>query len=293
MIKVADTLGELQTLYPGGMFDFSSWERYIQGCFGKDSHIFRDDMEGELSSGKYSYEKDYLPVIQGVYGDPRLERVRRFFSQVTEGLNEKVRDQFGNELDVDVVLYLGLCNGAGWATSMSGRDQVLLGVEKILELDWTSLKDMQGLVYHELGHLYHGQHGAIPQVPSEGPKHFLWQLFSEGVAMCFEQILVGDWECFQQDQGGWKAWCQEHFLDILGDFDNDLPGMTRFNQRYFGDWVDYEGHGDVGYYLGSRWVRSLLERWSFDEVIHFSLETICDKYRQYVAAFLGRESCAL
>lgn len=291
MIQVTDTLDEIQNLFPGGTFDFSAWEQYASRCFGNDSHIFRDDMEDVLATGKYFYERDYLPVIQGVYGDPRLEKVRSTFHQVTEGLNERVKAQFGEELEVNIVLYLGLCNGAGWATTLGGRDQVLLGIEKILELDWTSLSDLQGLIYHELGHLYHSQHGRVPQVAQEGPEHFLWQLFSEGIAMGFEQMLVGDWDYFQQDKNGWQAWCQEHYLEILNDFDKDLPGMTPSNQRYFGDWVNYSGHGDVGYYLGSRWIQSLLKHWSFDEIICISQESFVAHYREYIRTSLGRESC--
>ena len=251
MIQVIDTLDEIQNLFPGGTFDFSAWEQYASRCFGKDSHIFRDDMEDVLATGKYFYERDYLPVIQGVYGDPRLENVRSTFHQVTEGVNERVKAQFGEELEVNIVLYLGLCNGAGWATTLGGRDQVLLGIEKILELDWTSLSDLQGLIYHELGHLYHSQHGRVPQVAQEGPEHFLWQLFS----------------------------------------DKDLLGMTPSNQRYFGDWVNYSGHGDVGYYLGSHWIQSLLKHWSFDEIICFSQESFVAHYREYIRTSLGRESC--
>lgn len=58
-------------------------------------------MEEVLATGKYFYERDYLPVIQGVYGDPRLESVRSTFNQVTEGLDERVKAQFGEELEVE------------------------------------------------------------------------------------------------------------------------------------------------------------------------------------------------
>ena len=90
------------------------------GGLGVDSRIFRDDMEECLRAGAYSYEKDFLPVIQAVYGDPRVEAVRHHFSQVTAGLDERVRSCFGKELAVDVVLCLGLCNGAGWAIAAGG-----------------------------------------------------------------------------------------------------------------------------------------------------------------------------
>lgn len=88
------------------------------------------------------------------------------FLAVVKGLSERLAQKFGNDLDVDLFLYVGLCNGAGWVTTLNGRDVVLLGIEKILELGWVSLGDMQGLIYHELGHIYHSQHGCF--CPSVG-----------------------------------------------------------------------------------------------------------------------------
>lgn len=66
--------------------------------------------------------------------------------------------------------------------------------------------------------------------------------------------------------------------------------MTRANQRYFGDWVNYQGRGDVGYYLGTRFLRSLLEDRGFEEVLQFSVKTVWEEYREFVRKTLGRES---
>ena len=41
--------------------------------------------------------------------------------------------------------------------------------------------------------------------------------------------------------------------------------MTPENQRYFGDWVSFDGYGDVGYYLGTDLVRYLLKEESFEK----------------------------
>ena len=50
--------------------------------------------------------------------------------------------------------------------------------------------------------------------------------------------------------------------------------MTRANQRYFGDWVDFYGYGDVGYYLGTRFVRFLLESDCFDSLISYDINDV-------------------
>ena len=67
----------------------------------------------------------------------------------------KYRTAFENGVETDIILYLGLCNGAGWATSLDGRDAVLLGIEKIIELNWQDESAMQALIFHEIGHIWH------------------------------------------------------------------------------------------------------------------------------------------
>lgn len=44
-------------------------------------------------------------------------------------------------MDVDIILYLGLASGAGWATTLGGKRVILLGVEKIIEIDWYDKKN--------------------------------------------------------------------------------------------------------------------------------------------------------
>ena len=92
--------------------------------------------------------------------------------------------------------------------------------------------------------------------------------------MVFEQEILDDPSYYHQDQGGWKAWCDLHFQQICRSFQEDLPSMTSHSQRYFGDWVRYEGHSDVGYYLGTRFVRFILKTDSFDRIISYGINDV-------------------
>ena len=100
--------------------------------------------------------------------------------------------------------------------------------------------------------------------------------------MYFEQTLVGDPDFFHQDTNEWKSWCDEHFEQILHDFHQDLTTMTRFTQRYFGDWCDYHGHGDTGYYLGSRFIHFLRKSHSFHDLINLEISQIYHLYLKFV-----------
>jgi len=58
--------------------------------------------------------------------------------------------------------------------------------------------------------------------------------------------------------------------------------MTKSTQRYFGDWVSYHGKGDVGYYLGTRFVQKLSRKYDFDRIINLDMESVYWEYIVFV-----------
>ena len=141
---------------------------------------------------------------------------------------------------------------------------------------------MYGLIYHELGHIYHAQYGVFREKSENKRKNFIWQLFTEGIATHFEQVCVGDSEFYHQDTNGWKEWCTHNFRQLLNDFDREISTTTRFEQRYFGDWSDYHGFSNVGYYLGTMFIKSLLKIYKFDEIINFDIDFVANLYCNYL-----------
>ena len=284
-MRIIDTYSAILAAYEGNAFRFEKWKSYIDCVLPGASSLFISDVKQCLGTGEVSWEKDYLPVLNAVaLHDDLRERAHDSFCRVTEHLEHSLYDKFGKGLDVDIVFYLGLCNGAGWVTEYQKRQAVFLGIEKIMELNWCGTDEMYGLIYHELGHVYQGQYGVLERTFSNNADRFLWQLFTEGIAMYFEQVLVGDPDYYHQDKDGWKTWCDGHFEEIRADFDRDLKTMTFATQRYFGDWVEYHSHNDAGYYLGCRFVRYILSMYELDEMICFDMDTVAQLYRQFVNA---------
>ena len=143
-------------------------------------------------------------------------------------------DTFRNDtktIDVEIILYIGLCNGAGWVVTLESKTYCLLGIEKIMELKWCDVNSMYGLIYHELGHVYQNQYGVLERIFENNRHQFLWQLFPEGIAMYFEQVLVDNFNYYHQDKDGWKLWCDNNLIQIIKDFNDDLNTMTFDNQR--------------------------------------------------------------
>lgn len=202
MVQIIDTFSQIGEVFCNGRFDLKRWREYINTIYRNTSDIFEDDLKEYVDSGNYTYEDDILPILNRVQGHPFLETLHTSFVCVTKGLNQRIIDCFANELEIDIVLYLGLCNAAGWVTNINGRDVILLGIEKILELSWYDEDSMYGLIYHELGHIYHKQYGAFEQEGRNQSQNFIWQLFTEGIAMYFEQLLMNDLSYYHQNKDG-------------------------------------------------------------------------------------------
>ena len=286
MITIIDTYLQINALFENEMFNRDKWVSYINSIYDNSANIFINDMKECLDNGNYVYEKDVLPIINAAHRHPALATLHSSFCKITDNLNKRIMECFGHELDIDIVLYIGLCNGAGWVTNINNRDVILLGIEKILELNWYDERSMCGLIYHELGHVYQKQYGAFAQHSENNSQNFVWQLFTEGIAMYFEQALVKDFNYYHQDKNGWLEWCDNHFQQILADFYSDLPTMTKSNQKYFGDWVSYNGRGDVGYYLGTKFVQQLCSEYDFEQLINAKIDDIYQEYLSFTEAQL-------
>ena len=70
------------------------------------------------------------------------------------------------------------------------------------------------------------------------------------------------------------------------DFNSQGNNITSNNQRYFGDWVSYHGRGDVGYYLGAKFVQKLRDKYSFEQLIKMSIDDIYQEYLMFVESKL-------
>ncbi|MCM1237188.1 MAG: hypothetical protein NC489_44530 [Ruminococcus flavefaciens] len=282
-MNIVNTYPAILKAYSGNMFSFDKWKNYIDSALPDLFQILVLDAQKSLETGKASWDRDYLPVLNNVACNNELREITyHSFCKVTENLEHTLQVQFGKNLDVNIIFYLGLCNGAGWVTEYHGHTVILLGIEKIMELNWCSLDNLYGLIYHELGHVYQKQYGIFDRTFDNNADTFLWQLFTEGVEMYFEQRLVGNANYYHQDKAGWKIWCDNHLQQIKEDFNNDMKIMTHANQRYFGDWVVYNGYSDVGYYLGCRFVRYILSMYRLDEMICFDIDMVKKLFQQFV-----------
>ncbi|MBQ7980489.1 MAG: hypothetical protein IJ305_02665, partial [Oscillospiraceae bacterium] len=141
-MKIIDTFNEIQQCYPNGIFDISCWGKYADGIAPDFSNKIKND------TADYDFEQDILPILQSAISDAqKLTAAYNSFVSATADLADKMREKLGTELDVTIVFYLGLCNGAGWATTLDKKPAILIGVEKVIELGWFDERNMQALIY--------------------------------------------------------------------------------------------------------------------------------------------------
>lgn len=121
-------------------------------------------------------------------------------------------------MDCEVILLVGLCNGAGWVLEDQQTTIVLIGIEKLIELQWDTPEKMFGLITHELGHVYQKQFGTLETEIKTSEDALFWQLYTEGIAMYFEQIIQGDFEHYHQETLAWKTGLYEKLGQLKADF---------------------------------------------------------------------------
>ncbi len=163
---------------------------------------------------------------------------------------------------VVIVSYVGIGNGAGWATTWESAPAVLLGLENIAELNWHRPAEIRKLLAHELGHLFMMSIRPDVQKLTEEP---LTALYEEGFAQQYEHVTLGSetWGCASQD--GWLEWCLSHEASLAEKYLQSLEDKTAW-KRFFGSWFDVDGWKQTGYFLGCRFVQHLTHSHTLREV---------------------------
>ena len=269
-MNIINTCNKIKSVFADG-FSLELWRKYAE-------EISKElPSKCEKDAKEYDFNKSVLPVLEAALNEEKLDFVNISFQNVIDTLNDNLSKLFDTEPDINIILYLGLCNGAGWATTLDGKNTVLLGIEKIIELDWGDETNMRALILHEIGHLWHKLNGNLYIPEYTKRRKGIAQLYCEGVAMVCEHILCGDDEFYHQDKEGWLSWCYKNENKIKREYLRRLDKKESI-QDFFGDWCSYNGHSDVGYFLGCRFVRYLMKSYSLKEIANM-------KYRALNKAF--------
>jgi hypothetical protein len=266
-VKIIDTFEQMASFKaqieqnPSGWLAY--WHEYIDRCASELKEKVLQDSQG------YALDEEIKPVLcQALTAEFHLlAEAHLHFEQVIAGISERFQLLFPQSRQVSVYFYIGLCNGAGWATKVGEEPVVLLGAEKIVELKWHSKADLESLICHELCHIAHSdlRKAHLVQDATANHSQAVWQLYQEGFAQRYQQLLAGKDGYYHQDRDHWLDWCEDNKSDLAGEYLSRILAGTSV-QPFFGDWASYRGHADTGYYLGCEFIRSLETKYSLTEI---------------------------
>lgn len=175
---------------------------------------------------------------------------------------ERVREALGTDLQpVLVIMPLGY---GGWATTYRGRPACDLGLDTVVELQWTDPEALRGLIAHELGHLAHYTwRQQLIEYHARGP---LWDIYDEGFAQVCEGLVAGREQYhLERAQPGWLQWCREHRARLAREFLRRVDEGEPL-RGFFGSYPEcnIEGYRETGYFLG----QEVVGEWVAEEGLH-------------------------
>lgn len=189
---------------------------------------------------------------------PAMTRAKGNLREIIPVIYKKAYDFFDFNLEVTAVIYVGIGCGAGWATEFKGKPALLFGLENIAECRWSDSKSIEGLVAHELGHLFHDRIRQSSNLPmKDGP---FWRLYKEGVAKWSESELLNRESWYESrglNESGWLDWCREHRGWLAKEFLRRVE-KEKSVEQFFGSWYDLKGWKQTGYFLGYEATTSLI-----------------------------------
>ena len=198
-------------------------------------------------------------------------------------INYKVERLFNQKLDINIIIYAGLCNSAGWVDEYDNKKAILYGIDKIAELNWHKMSKIDSLVAHELSHVIHfeiREENNIIDDYEEMSDYGIWRLYVEGFAQFIQNKLIGK----EKDPRGieWINECRKNIKRLKELYLKALYDKEKGTKDFFGDWHKVLEISDVGYYLGQDFIENLNEKYDIYEIVLLELKDVKKELLRYL-----------
>lgn len=258
------------------------WEYSYIARFPELERKCKSDYEDSGYSWRNIAETMVFNKTKGDFG--KMIEAHENLLQAFGDINKKVKNVFGIEPDINVVLYCGLLNSAGWVTNYDGKRAILHGIDKIAELNWYTMKKIKPLIAHELCHVVHfelrGEEGVEEYTERNNYTRGIWRIYEEGFAQFYQQLLLGS----DIDPRGyeWFEKCELNKDRLKKLYFEALYDEKKGTKEFYGDWFQVLGVSDAGYYLGAQLIKELSLDFSVKEIAMLGF----DKISENVISFL-------
>lgn len=237
-----------------------------------------EDYENKGFDWKQDAKNKIFPHLQERL--PTMTKAKGNLREIIPVIYKRARDFFGLNPPITVVIYVGIGCGAGWSTALEGEPALLFGLESIAECGWGDNQSLEGLVAHELGHLFHEKIRKNSNLTfKKGP---LWRLYKEGIAKWSEFKLLNreSWyEARGLNESGWLDWCKENRVWLAEKF-LEAVEEGKSTDRFFGSWYEVEGWKQTGYFLGYEAVTHLRTSGNLTKLGPFKISNPPEQMRQ-------------
>ena len=211
---------------------------------------------------------------------PEMTRARGNLRKIIPVIYKRACDFFELRPSITAVIYVGTGCGAGWSTTLEGKPALLFGLENIAESGWSDSRSLEGLVTHELGHLFHERIRQNSKLSiKDGP---FWRLYKEGVAK-WSEFGILDRESWYEAKGlndpGWLDWCRENKSWLAEEFLLRVEKEKSVDQ-FFGSWYDLWGWKQTGYFLGYEAITNLTSSHNLTKLDIFKIANPSEQMKQ-------------
>jgi len=272
MINIIDTYNKIEKLAEEFSNSDRSGDIYIQlwkGLYKDYPKIVSLCIEDiKECTGDFDFNSFVMPKIRKALIDDFeiIRECRNNFLSICSNLNKKFCKIFTLDKTIEIYFYVGLSNAAGWSVELENQQAVLLGAEKITELEWHDKKTIEGLIYHELSHNAHsilrGKYIGVDF--NSNRENAVWHLYIEGFAERGEQ-LIKQTDNYHKNKNGWLEKCKNLHNNLCSDYLEAIEKDLSTN-IFFGDWYKHREISDTGYYLGCEFIKSLENRYEINEI---------------------------
>lgn len=66
MLKIINAVEDIENLFMNGIFKLEYWNTYMDSLLPNHKNLFLDDMSQTVATGRFTFENDYLPVLNAV-----------------------------------------------------------------------------------------------------------------------------------------------------------------------------------------------------------------------------------
>jgi len=211
----------------------------------------------------------------------RLDSCYQMLLEIFSELEVKLDSIFGKtNYNVEFIIYHGLGNAAGWAENLGEKYIIMLGVEKIIELEWDTRDKLLDLIVHEYAHVIHEIVREETLLPYEEDKfrREVFHMYMEGFATYCENFNNGRINSTKE----WYNKCVENEQKLKSIFLDQLYDDEKSNMPFFGDWDKVLGIAETGYFMGAKVIEKLIEDYSLIEIMKLDYESIKSAVLSYL-----------